>query len=83
MLFANGKICATLSPTGFAIKLPEKNREKLLNEEKAKKLRYFSKAPIKKDYIILSKAMTDDLKVLCYYINMSIKHITKERIRNK
>ena len=82
-LYSNGKICATLTPKGFAIKLPEKNREKLLKEGKAKKLRYFSKAPIKKDYILLPKAMTDDLKILRYYIKMSIKHLTKEGIRKK
>ncbi len=76
-LYVNGKICATLTPAGFAIKLPEKNREKLLKEEKAEKLRYFSNAPIKKDYVVLPKAITDDLKVLRYYITMSIKHITK------
>ena len=72
-LYANSKICATLTPKGFAIKLPEKNIEKLLKEGKAKKLRYFPKAPIKNDYAILSKELTDDLKILRYYIKMSIK----------
>ena len=52
--------------------------EKLLKEGKAKKLRYFLKAPIKKDYVVLSKAMSDDLKSLCYYIKMSIGHVTKK-----
>ena len=78
-LYANGKICATLTPKGFAIKLPEKNIKKLLKEGKAKKLRYFPKAPIKKDYIVLSNAMTDDLKILRHYIKMSVKNITKEK----
>jgi len=82
-LYSNGKICATLTPKGFAIKLPEKNREKLLKEGKAKKLRYFPKAPIKKGYIILPKAMTDDLKILRYYIKMSVKNIIEEEIRKK
>ena len=77
-LYANGEICVTLTPKGFAIKLPEKNMEKLLKEGKAKKLRYFLKAPIKKDYVVLSKAMSDDLKSLCYYIKMSIGHVTKK-----
>ena len=78
-LYANGKICATLSPKGFAIKLPKNIRKKLLKEGKAKKLRYFSKAPVKKDYIILPNAITDDLKALRHYIKMSIKNITKEK----
>ena len=80
-LYTNGKICATLTPKGFAIKLPGKNIKKLLKEGKAKKLRYFPKAPIKKDYILLSNAMTDDLKILRHYIKMSIKNITKKRTK--
>ena len=82
-LYANGKICATLTPQGFAIKLPEKDRGKLLQGGKAKKLRYFPKAPIKKDYVILSKAISDDLKSLRYYIKMSIEPVTKKDIRKK
>ena len=82
-LYVNGKICATLTPKGFALKLPEKNREKLLKEGKAKKLRYFPKAPIKKDYILLPKAINDDLEIFSYYIKMSIKNIIKEGIRKK
>ncbi len=77
-LYANGKIYATLTPKGFAIKLPEKNREKLLSEGKAKKLRYFSKAPIKKEYILLSKAVFDDLKSLQGYIKISIEYVQKK-----
>ena len=81
-LYANGKICVTLTPKGFAIKLPENIREKLLKEGKAKKLRYFPKAPIKKDYIVLSNPMTDDLKILRHYIKISIRNITKESTKN-
>ena len=77
-LYSNGKICATLTPKGFAIKLPENTRRKLLKEGKAKKLRYFPKAPIKKDYVVLSNVITDDLKILHHYIKISIKNITKE-----
>ena len=80
-LYANGKICLTLTPKGFAIKLPENIRKKLLKEKKAKKLRYFSKAPIKKEYVVLPNAMTDDLKILRHYIKMSIKNITKDRTK--
>lgn len=80
-LYANGKIFATLTPKGFAIKLPENNIEKLLKEGKAKKLRYFPKSPIKKDYVVLPKAMTDDLKILRDYVKMSINNIIKEEIK--
>ena len=77
-LYANGKICTTLSPKGFAIKLPENIRKKLLKEKKAKKLRYFPKAPIKKGYVVFSKSLSDDLKSLRYYIKISIEYVTKK-----
>jgi len=31
-VYANGKICASLSPTGFAVKLPAEVRSRLINE---------------------------------------------------
>ena len=80
-VYVNEKIFMTLTPVGLAIKLPEKNIEKLLKEGKAKKLRYFPKAPIKKDYAILPKAMSNDLKSLRYYIKMSIEHVMKKGIK--
>ena len=58
-LFANGKICMTLTPVGLALKLPEKYRESLIKDG-AKKLRYFPKAPVKKEYALLSKKSIDD-----------------------
>ena len=42
-LYANGKICATLTPKGFAIKLPENIRKKLLIEKKQKNFAIFLK----------------------------------------
>ena len=80
-VYVNEKIFMTLTPVGLAIKLPEKNRKKLLKERKAKNLRYFPKAPIKKDYVILPKAMSNDLKSLRYYIKMGIEHVTKKGIK--
>src|SRR5205809_5500858 len=41
-VYANGKICMSLTPVGFAIKLPEKSRRALLKQASAKPLRYFS-----------------------------------------
>ena len=58
-LYANGKICMTLTPVGLALKLPEEYRESLIKEG-AKKLRYFPKAPVKKEYAVLSKKLIDD-----------------------
>ncbi len=40
-LYANGKICASLSPSGFALKLPTDVRERLIAEGRAKVFRFF------------------------------------------
>ena len=45
-LYANGKICASLTPAGFGLKLPAKLRDRLIEKGEARELRYFAKAPL-------------------------------------
>ena len=52
-VYVDGKICISLTPVGFAVKLPEESRTFLMNEKGAKPLRYFPKGPIKKEYVVL------------------------------
>lgn len=73
-VYANGRICISLTPAGFAIKLPEKSREVLLKEKGTKSLRYFPKGPIKKDYVVLSKAMVKDMKLLRSWVKVTIEY---------
>lgn len=73
-LYANGKICISLTPVGFAIKLPEASRNALLKQKGTKPLRYFPQGPIKKDYVVLPKTMLNDMKVLRYWVKLSIEH---------
>lgn len=47
-LYANGKICVTLTPVGLALKLPEESRA-LLEQTGATHLRYSPEGPVKKD----------------------------------
>src|SRR5213083_2048278 len=47
-LYANGTICASLTPVGFAVKLSQESRAALLRERRGKPLRYFEEGPIKK-----------------------------------
>ncbi len=70
-LYANGKICMTLTPVGLALKLPEQYRESLIKEG-AKKLRYFPKAPVKKEYALLSKKLIDDRSTLNNIIEVCV-----------
>ena len=74
-VYANERICMTLTPAGFAIKLPENSRNTLVNEHGAKPLRYFPKGPIKKDYVVLPESMLKDMKALRRWVKMSIEYV--------
>ena len=74
-VYANGKICITLTPAGVAIKLPEKYRAKLIKEKCIKSLRYFPMAPIKKEYIVLPESKIRDLTKLKRLIKTSINYV--------
>ena len=78
-VYVNGKICMSLTPVGFALKLPEGAREKLKKEKRAKPLRYFPNGPIKKDYVVLPKRMVNDVKVLRHWVKICIDHVVASR----
>lgn len=67
-LYADGRICITLTPVGLAMKLPQEAGDKLLASGKAEPLRYFAKSPVKKGYVLfpdggrrVSKALTQHM----------------------
>ena len=74
-VYAQGRICMSLTPAGFAIKLPAESRNTLIKEQGAKQLRYFPKGPIKKDYVVLPKAVLNDIKALRNWMNVSIEYV--------
>ena len=63
----------TLTPVGLAMKLPENSRARLLKTG-AKALRYFPKAPIKKDYVVLPPSIRDDKPKLKYWALRSLTY---------
>ena len=65
----------SLTPVGFAIKLPEESRNTLIKEQGAKPLRYFSKGPIKKDYVVLPNAVLSDIKALRNWVKISVEYV--------
>jgi len=75
--YSNKKIFATLTPKGFAIKLPEENVKKLVKEKQAKLLHYFPKSPVKKNYAVLSKQILEDKKELKQWIKISLQYVKK------
>ena len=72
-IYVRGNICISLTPVGFAIKLPEVLRGELMKERGVKPLRYFSKGHIKKEYVVLPKRMMDDKKLLLNLIKKSFE----------
>ena len=75
-VYANGRICIKLTPVGFAVKLPEESRTARWREKGGKQLRYFSKGPVKKDYVVLPEAMLEDIKTLQHWVEVSIESVT-------
>ena len=74
-LYANGRICASLSPAGFAIQLPAGVRKCLINERKGKEFRFFAKGPIKREYVALSESVIQGAEMLQKLINMSADYV--------
>jgi len=73
-LYADGRICVSLTPAGLAIKLPEKTKTALLKTNKAVPLQYFPGSPIKKDYALFPGGVDNGDKALSKYIKESIAH---------
>jgi TfoX/Sxy family transcriptional regulator of competence genes len=76
-LYANGKICASLTPAGFGLKLPADVRNRLIEDGEGNELRYFETAPVKKEYITLSQSVVDNLERLKQLVNLSIGYATE------
>ena len=73
--YANGRICITLTPVGLAMKLAKGDGARLTEEYGAKPLRYFPKAPVKKDYALLPESFGDDAAKLAHWARRSIDHV--------
>jgi len=52
-LYADGQICASLTPKGLAFKLPESRCAALFAENAAVPMRYFDNSPAKRGYILI------------------------------
>ena len=55
-LYGDGKICASLTPVGLAVKLPLGVREVMLAEGRGRPLRYFDGGKVKREYVLLPEA---------------------------
>ncbi len=82
-LYVDGKICASLTPVGLALKLSEETREKLFSAEQAVPLRYFPKAPIKKDYALFPAGVSRKPKTVGKLLRESIETCSSQDERHK
>ena len=79
-LYANGNICATLTPVGFGIKLPTESVTNVIDTGDGKELRYFENSPIKKEYVVLSQTVIDDPDRLKNLIRQSIAYVLGQNL---
>ena len=73
-VYANSKICITLTPVRFALKLSAEHRKELLQGHGAEPLRYFPQGPIKREYVVLPARMVGDSDVLRHWVTRSIEY---------
>lgn len=72
--YVGGKIFISLTPAGLALKLSEADR-KTAFAKGAKSLKYFPKAPVKKDYAVMPARLVKDDAVLKEWIKRSIAFV--------
>lgn len=77
--YVDGKIFASCGKFGFALRLPEKTRDDLFLAKGNRKLRYFPRGHIKKEYVVLNAALKKDLRALKKLINQSMNYARKDR----
>ncbi len=75
-LYADGQICATLTPKGLAFKLPESRCEELFAGNTAVPLKYFDKSPVKRGYALIPDVGVIGKRVVRNYFNESIANVT-------
>lgn len=67
-VYANDKMCVSLSDIGLAVKLTGADYEALLKLKGAKPLQYEPGAPVSKTYVVVPDAMLSDAKALGHWL---------------
>ena len=74
----DGSIFVSLTKVGLALKLPEEDRRQLFRSKDAGPLRYFPKAPVKKQYALFSDKFLNSRRSLKTWIEKSISYAQGE-----
>ncbi len=72
--YVEGKIFCSCGRFGLALRLPEKILAELFQEEGVKKLKYFPKGHVKKEYAVLPKRILEDPTRLKKLVDQSIRY---------
>ncbi len=75
--YINGHIFISCGKFGVALRLPPETLDQLFHEKKAKRLKYFPKGHIKKEYAVLSKQVLENKQRLKKLVDESIKFVVK------
>ena len=67
-VYANDKMCVSLSDIGLAVKLAGGEHAALLKLKGAKQLQYEPGAPVSKTYVVVPPAMLADAKTLGHWL---------------
>lgn len=70
--YRGGKIFASLTPKGLALKFPDRECEKILKRDFAKPLQYFDNSPVKRGYVLFPEHAKMGRKKLKQYFHESI-----------
>ncbi len=73
--YLNAHIFTSLTKVGLALKLPDDDRQRLFKTKTAKVMRYFPKAPIKKQYALMSDKYLTGPKRIKPWIEKSIGYV--------
>ncbi|HJW39862.1 MAG TPA: TfoX/Sxy family protein [Rhizomicrobium sp.] len=74
-VYANDKMCMSLSDVGLAVKLASGDQETLLEHKGAKRLQYEPSMPPSKSYIVVPDTMLSDRKELGHWLALSAGHV--------
>lgn len=73
--YVGGRVFASLSNSGLALKLPPEAQAELLNEAGAKRLQYEPDAPPSKQYIVVPPPMQSDTAALAAWLVRSVDYV--------
>lgn len=79
-LYADGKIAASLTLNGLALKLPQALRLELFRSRKARRLRYFAGGPIKQDHALPSRSVVASVPEVRELLRRSIRFVCSSAI---